>query len=48
METGDLIYLTVLGQPIYLINSYKIATELLDGRALIYSDRPSSVMSNEL
>ncbi|PVG03921.1 cytochrome P450 [Serendipita vermifera] len=45
---GDFVYLTVLGQPMYLINSYKIATELLDGRAMIYSDRPSSVMANEL
>ncbi|PVG03919.1 cytochrome P450, partial [Serendipita vermifera] len=45
---GDLIYLTVLGQPIYLISSFKTASELLDKRAMIYSDRPGSVMANEL
>ncbi|PVG03918.1 cytochrome P450 [Serendipita vermifera] len=45
---GDLIYLTALGQPIYLINSFNTATELLDKRAMIYSDRPGSVMANEL
>jgi hypothetical protein len=47
-KIGDFIYLSILGQPIYLISSFKTATELLDKRAMIYSDRPSSVMANEL
>jgi hypothetical protein len=45
---GDFIYLTVLGQPIYLISSLKAASELMDKRAMIYSDRPVMVMAQEL
>ncbi|KAG8836181.1 hypothetical protein FRC17_009524 [Serendipita sp. 399] len=45
---GDLIYLSVLGQPIYLLNSFKAATELMDKRAMIYSDRPIMIMAQEL
>jgi hypothetical protein len=48
LNTGDLIYMTVLGQPIYVINSFKIANELLDKRAMIYSDRPIMTMAQEL
>lgn len=40
--------LTVLGQPIYIISSYKIATDLLEKRSLIYSDRPIMRFSQEL
>jgi cytochrome P450 len=45
---GDFIYLSVLGQPIYIISSFKAATELMDKRAMIYSDRPVMVMAQEL
>ncbi|KAH9983998.1 cytochrome P450 [Russula vinacea] len=37
---GDLIYLNAAGQPVVVINSQKVAVELLDRRAAIYSDRP--------
>ncbi len=40
--------MTVLGQPIYLLSSFKVATELLDKRAMIYSDRPIMLMVQEL
>lgn len=40
--------LTVLGQPIYIISSYKIATDLLEKRSLIYSDRPIMRFAQEL
>ncbi|KIJ48775.1 hypothetical protein M422DRAFT_87390, partial [Sphaerobolus stellatus SS14] len=37
---GDVIYLTALGRNIVILNSVKSATELLDQRENIYSDRP--------
>lgn len=46
--TGDFMRLTVLGQPIYIISSYKIATDLLEKRSLIYSDRPVMTFAQEL
>lgn len=48
LPAGDFMYLTVLGQPIYLISSTKVAGELLDKRAMIYSDRPVMVMAQDL
>jgi hypothetical protein len=41
---GDLTYLNAAGQPIVVINSQRVAVELLDRRAAIYSDRPSNVV----
>ena len=41
---GDLIYLNAAGQPVVIINSQKVAVELLDRRGAIYSDRPSDVV----
>ncbi|KAJ7844119.1 putative monooxygenase [Mycena olivaceomarginata] len=38
---GDIVYLDALGQPIIVINSAKIANDLLDRRSSIYSDRPN-------
>lgn len=37
---GDIVYSRVLGQHIIIINSIKVARELLDRRSAIYSDRP--------
>jgi len=39
----------IIGQPIVIINSRKIAKELMDGRSSLYSDRPhfvSALLSN--
>ena len=38
----------MLGQPIYLISSIKTASELLDKRAMIYSDRPTMLFAQEM
>ena len=46
--TGDLVYMQSFGQRILLTNSYDTAIDLLETRALNYSDRPNSVMVNEL
>lgn len=40
---GDLIYLDLMGQPALLINSRKVANDLMDKRSSIYSDRPFMV-----
>ncbi|KAJ7109599.1 putative monooxygenase [Mycena crocata] len=45
---GDLVYTDLLGQPLIVINSAKIARDLLDQRSAIYSDRPSLVSSTDL
>ncbi|KAF9530260.1 cytochrome P450 [Crepidotus variabilis] len=37
---GNLIHVDLFGQPIIIINSRKIASELLDKRSAVYSDRP--------
>ncbi|KAF5309878.1 hypothetical protein D9619_010562 [Psilocybe cf. subviscida] len=42
---GNIIYLDVLGKPIIVVNSAKIAQDLMDKRSSIYSDRPISVMA---
>ena len=41
---GDIVYLTVFGQPILLLGSYRAAHELLEKRSANYSDRPQSMM----
>lgn len=46
--TGDVFYLNVLRQPTLVLSSFAAASELLDARGNIYSDRPSSVMAGEL
>ena len=45
VSTGDLIYMDIMGQSVVVINSLKIANDLLDKRSNIYSDRPKIVMT---
>ncbi|KLO07634.1 cytochrome P450 [Schizopora paradoxa] len=47
-EYGDLIFLKSLGQPMVIINSYDVAVDLFEKKSTNYSDRPTSVMVNEL
>ncbi|KAF7375449.1 putative monooxygenase [Mycena sanguinolenta] len=42
---GNIVYVDALGQPLFIINSAKIARDLLDKRSSIYSDRPSLTMA---
>ena len=44
LETGDVVYLQVLGQEIVLLGSYQAACDILEKRSGIYSNRPESVM----
>jgi hypothetical protein len=45
---GNLIYLNVIGQPIVVLNSRKVAADLLDRRATIYSDRPRNIVACDI
>ncbi|TDL15489.1 cytochrome P450 [Rickenella mellea] len=45
---GDLIYITVAGQGMLILNSHKVAADLLDRRAAIYSDRPRLIVASEI
>lgn len=40
--------LEIMGQKMCIINSAQVATDLLDTRSSIYSDRPPMVMVKEL
>ncbi|KAJ7581367.1 cytochrome P450 [Mycena floridula] len=43
---GDLMHLQMMGKTMVVISSSQIATELLDKRSAIYSDRPSLTMAS--
>ncbi|KDQ63647.1 hypothetical protein JAAARDRAFT_29676 [Jaapia argillacea MUCL 33604] len=45
---GDLIYIHVFGNPLLVINSAKVASDLLDKRSGNYSSRPVRTMVTEL
>lgn len=45
---GDIVSVNLLGQPMVILNSAEIASELLEKRSAIYSDRPTLVMSGEM
>ncbi|KIM45959.1 hypothetical protein M413DRAFT_298764 [Hebeloma cylindrosporum] len=45
---GDICSVTVLGQPLIILNSAKVAIDMLDKKSAIYSDRPTLQMGGEL
>ena len=46
--SGDVIYLNAAGQPMVILNSQKVAADLLDRRAGIYSDRPRNIVASDI
>ena len=46
--TGDLVYTSLFWLPILVINSIDIARDLLDKRGSNFSDRPKSIVYNEM
>ena len=46
-HAGDLIYTRVFGQDIIIINSEKVAIDLLENRSTNYSDRPYSILNEK-
>ncbi|KAG6860518.1 hypothetical protein C0995_010298 [Termitomyces sp. Mi166 len=47
-QFGEICSVTVLGQPIVIVNSAKVAHEMLDKKSNIYSDRPVLEMGGNL
>ncbi|KZS91083.1 cytochrome P450 [Sistotremastrum niveocremeum HHB9708] len=47
-QYGDVIYLSVLGKPVIILNSHEAAVDLLIKKAAIYSDRPTSTMGGKI
>lgn len=47
-NSGDVVHVSALGQPIILIGSWEAANQLLGKRGSIYSDRPAAPFSSFL
>ncbi|KLO08857.1 cytochrome P450 [Schizopora paradoxa] len=47
-QYGDIVYVENIGKPLLILNSYEVASELLDNRSAIYSSRPNLIMAMEL
>ena len=45
---GDVIYTTICGKPVIILNSIDAARDLFDKRSANYSDRPRLVAFNEM
>lgn len=48
MALGDLMYFNVAGQPLVVLNSQKVAADLLDRRAGNFSDRPRNIVLSDI
>ncbi|KAB5593902.1 Fumitremorgin C synthase [Ceratobasidium theobromae] len=47
-QYGDMFYLNILGKPVIVIDSVEIASDLLDKRSNMYSERPTFQMAGEI
>lgn len=45
---GDIASISIMGRRIVVVNSAKIASEMLDRKSVVYSDRPAIQMAGEL
>ncbi|KAI0027577.1 cytochrome P450 [Vararia minispora EC-137] len=45
---GKIVYVNIVGQPTVIINSQRVATDLLDRRAATFSGRPRTIVGQEL
>jgi hypothetical protein len=43
-----MVYFNVFGQPLLVLNSQRVAADLLDRRAGIYSDRPRNIVAGDI
>jgi hypothetical protein len=48
LDAGPLVYLDLLGQPVVIINTKKVAHDLLVHRAANFSSRPRSIVGDYL
>jgi len=42
------MHVNVIGQPLIVISSLKVAADLLDRKAGIYSDRPQNIVASDI
>jgi hypothetical protein len=42
------MHVNVVGQPLIVISSLKVAADLLDRKAGIYSDRPQNIVASDI
>ncbi|KAK7056377.1 hypothetical protein VNI00_002931 [Paramarasmius palmivorus] len=47
-QYGDIVYINIAGKDAVILNSRKVAGDLLDRRATIYSDRPRNIVTQLL
>ncbi|KAI9439112.1 cytochrome P450 [Lactarius indigo] len=47
-QFGDVFYLNAMGKHMVVLNTQKAASDLLDRRAEIYSDRPRNIVAGEI
>ncbi|PBK94480.1 cytochrome P450 [Armillaria gallica] len=45
---GDIMYFNLAGQPLVVLNSLKVAADLLDRRAGKFSDRPRNIVASDI
>jgi hypothetical protein len=45
---GPVVYINAAGQPVIILNNNKVAADLLDRRANIYSDRSNNIVADIL
>ncbi len=45
--TGELMYLSAFGQGVLVINSQRVAVDLLEKRSHVYSDRPRYISAGD-
>jgi hypothetical protein len=43
-----MVYFNVFGQPLLVLNSQRVAADLLDRRAGIYSGRPRNIVAGDI
>ncbi|CCL98630.1 uncharacterized protein FIBRA_00632 [Fibroporia radiculosa] len=47
-EYGDIFYVNLLGRDVVVLNTHRTATDLLDRRSRIYSDRMRNIVASEI
>ncbi len=47
-HVGDVMLVTLPGRPMVILNTARVAKDLLDKRGAIYSDRPPMILHMEL
>jgi hypothetical protein len=47
LSSGEMMYINALGNGVLILNSQRVAVDLLEKRANIYSDRPHYISCGE-